>query len=101
MVNTNKLSHWVRFKRGALIICAFEHQHDGWAFYVQRWGKRERAAFRSLPAGRQRSPSWSAMSGDLGSGGPYSAGRDTPNTLADALAAAEAMLSRVRGRGLV
>jgi hypothetical protein len=100
MANTNKLNHWVRFKRGALIICAFEHQHGGWAFYVQRWGPRERAAFRSLHAGRSRGP-WVAARGDIGSGGPYSAGRDTPNTLADALALAEAMLRRVRGRGLV
>jgi hypothetical protein len=95
-----KLSPWVRYKRGALIVCAFEHQHGGWAFYVQRWGPRERAAFRSLRYGRPRHP-WSAMRGDIGSGGPYSGGLDTPNTLGGALALAEAMLSRARGRGLV
>lgn len=94
----HKFSPWVRYKRGALIVCAYDSRHGGWAFDIMRWGPRERAAFRSLRVGRPRFP-WSAMQGDLGGGGPLSSGR--PRTLADALDSAEAMLSRARGRGLV
>lgn len=95
----SKHSPWVRHKRGAFIICSYERQHCGWAFIIYRWGARDRAGARAMRNAKRGTP-WAPFWNILGSGGPCSAGRANPNTLADALAQAEAMLRRVRGRGL-